>query len=117
MALCPIINLSIGETAIWELQSIENGLGTFVQSRKRLVNAVMLNETSNPSLSEQSLHDADSNKLHNNDEKAQLQKPTKKLGSLWETFNLLGHFLMDIQLKTTVGKQIQPLETAEASRP
>lgn len=66
----------------------------------------MLKKTSNPSPNEHSLHDADSNKLHNNDEKAQFKKPTKKLGSLWETFNLLGHFLMDIQLKTTVGKQI-----------
>lgn len=71
MALCPIINLPIGETAIWKLQRIENGFGTFVPSRKNLVNAVMLNKTSNPSPSEHSLHDADSNKLHNNDEKAQ----------------------------------------------
>lgn len=55
---------------------------TFVQSRKGLVNAVMLKKASNPSPNEHSLHDADSNKLHNKDEKAQFKKPTKKLGSL-----------------------------------
>jgi hypothetical protein len=55
---------------------------TFVRSRKGFVNAVMLKKTSNPSPNEHSLHDADSNKLHNNDEKAQFKKPTKKLGSL-----------------------------------
>lgn len=33
-----------------------------------------------------------------------VKKSTKKLSSLCEAFNLLGHFPTDIQLKTTVGK-------------
>lgn len=61
------------------------------------MNAVMLKKTSNPSPNEHSLHDADSNKLHNNDEKAQFtnqqrnsalsEKPSIYLATFSWTFN------------------------------